>query len=192
MISRRNSVWLIPLVLILTFPFWQAPVARFLAPRGGYDPEFANRKTDEHHFVIENANILQTDKGVKTADIRAARALTGTRPNDFLLEAVNADIYSDNGEKTNVTARNGLYNTVSRQLVLTTKVIAIREKDNYRLYTDRLDYNDNTKKVICPGTTRIAGNGVEIIGSSMTYSLLQNTYDVGGRVHASMQGFGHL
>ena len=192
MISKRNSVWLIPLLLILTFPFWKIPVGGFLAPRGGYDPEFANRQTDEQHFVIENADIFQSDHGEKTADIRAEKALTGTQPNDYLLETVNADIFSDNGEKTNITARNGLYNTVSRHLILTNEVVAVREKDNYKLYTDLLDYYDDTKKVVCPGRTRITGNGVEIIGSSMTYSLVERTYDVGGRVHSTMQGFGRL
>jgi LPS export ABC transporter protein LptC len=192
MISTRNFIWLTPLFLILTFPFWKTPVAGFLAPRGGYDPEFANRKTDEQHFVIEKANITQDDNGVKTADIRAKKAFTGTQPNDFLLEDVDADIFSNNGEKTNITAKNGFYNTVSRHLILTNEVVAVREKDNYKLYTEQLDYYDDAQKVVCPGPTRIIGNGVEIIGTSMTYSLVGRIFDVGGRVHSTMQGFGRL
>ena len=190
MISRRNSIWMIPLIFFLTFPLWRIPVASFLAPRGGYDPEFANRKTDEHNFVIENADILQSEKGGTTADIRAEKALTGKQPNDFILETVNADIYSKNGEKTNITARNGLYNTVSRQLTLTNDVVVIREKDNYRLYTDLLNYYDDMKKVICPGKTKVIGDGVEITGGSMSYYLTSRTYNVGGRVHTTIQGFG--
>ena len=190
MINRRNSIWLIPLFFFLAFPLWRIPLAAFLAPRGGYDPEFANRQTDEHHFVIENADIIQSEMGQKTADIRAEKALTGKLPNDFLLEVVDADIYSKDGEKTNITARNGLYNTVSKQLTLTNNVVVIREKDNYRLYTELLDYYDDTKKVICPGNTKVKGDGVEIIGGSMTYYMTTRIYNVGGRVHPTIQGFG--
>jgi LPS export ABC transporter protein LptC len=190
MITRRNSIWLVPLIFFLTFPVWRIPVAAFLAPRGGYDPEFANRKADEHNFVINNADIIQIEKGQKTADIKAEKALTGKQPNDFILEIVDADIYGENGEKTNITARNGLYNTISRQLTLTDDVVVIREKDNFRLYTDLLNYFDDTKKVVCPGNTKAIGDGVEISGGSMSYYTRNRTYNVGGRVHTVIQGFG--
>jgi LPS export ABC transporter protein LptC len=190
MISKRNSIWLIPLLLFLTFPIWQIPVASFLAPRGGYDPEFANRKSDEHHFIIDNADIIQSENGKKTADIRAEKALTGNKPNDFLLQTVDADIIGKNGEKTNITARNGLYNTVTKRLTLTDDVVVIRKSDNYRLYTDLLEYYDKSQKVICPGKTRVIGDGVDITGGRMSYYLTNKTYNVGGRVHTIIQGFG--
>ncbi len=190
MITRRNSVWLIPLILFLTFPIWRIPLAAFLSPRGGYDPDFANRKTDEHHFIIDNADIIQSENGKKTADIRAEKALTGKKPNDLILETVDADIFGKNGEKTNITARNGLYNSVSRRLTLTDDVVVIRKSDNYRLYTELLEYFDQSKKVICPGKTKVIGDGVEIDGGSMSYYTTNKTYNVGGRVHTVIQGFG--
>jgi LPS export ABC transporter protein LptC len=190
MITRRNSIWLIPLIFFLTFPLWKIPVAAFLAPRGGYDPEFINRKADEHNFIIYNTNILQSELGQKTAEIKAERALTGKQPNDFILEIVDADIYDENGEKTNITARNGLYNTVSRQLTLTDDVVVIREKDTFKLYTDLLNYYDDTKKVVCPGKTKVIGEGVEIRGGNMSYYVRNRTYNVGGRVFTLIQGFG--
>jgi LPS export ABC transporter protein LptC len=190
MITQRNSIWLIPLFFFLTFPIWRIPVAAFLAPRGGYDPEFASRKADEHNFVIDNADIMQIEMGQKTADIKAEKALTGKQPNDFILETVDADIFSEDGERTNITARNGLYNTITRQLTLSDDVVVIREKDNFRLYTDLLNYYDETKKVICPGKTKVIGEGVEIRGGSMSYYTRNRTYNVGGRVHTIIQGFG--
>jgi len=190
MITQRNSIWLVPLFFFLTFPIWRIPVAAFLAPRGGYDPEFASRKADEHNFVIDNADIMQIEMGQKTADIKAEKALTGKQPNDFILETVDADIFSENGERTNITARNGLYNTITRQLTLSDDVVVIREKDNFRLYTDLLNYYDETKKVICPGKTKVIGEGVEIRGGSMSYYTRNHTYNVGGRVHTIIQGFG--
>ena len=190
MINRRNGIWLIPLFFFLTFPLWRIPVAAFLAPRGGYDPGFANRQSDEHHFVIENTDIIQFERGKKTADIKAGKALTGKLPNDFILENVNADILAKNGEKTHITARDGLYNTISRKLTLANNVLVVRENDKFTLNTDLLNYYDDTKKAVCPGKTTVTGDGVKISGGSMTYDLIKRTYTVGGRVHATIQGFG--
>ena len=189
-LNRRNGIWLIPLFFFLTFPLWRIPVADFLAPRGGYDPEFANRQSDEHHFVIEHTDIIQFDMGKKTVDIKAEKALTGKLPNDFILENINADIIAKNGEKTHITAKDGLYNTISRKLTLTHDVLVVREKDKFRLNTDLLNYYDDSKKAVCPGKTTVTGDGVVISGGSMTYDLINRTYTVGGRVHATIQGFG--
>jgi LPS export ABC transporter protein LptC len=191
MINRRNSIWLIPLFLFVTFPLWRIPVASFLAPRGGYDPEFANRPTEEHHFIIDKADIIQSENGKKTADIRAEKALTGKKPNDLILQTVDADIFGDDGEITNITARNGLYNTATKHLTLTDDVVVIRKSDNYRLYTNLLKYFDDSQKIVCPGKTKVVGDGVDISGGSMTYYLRTKLYNVGGRVHTVIQGFGH-
>lgn len=190
MINRRNGIWLIPLFFIVTFPLWRIPVAAFLAPRGGYDPGFANRQSDEHHFVIDNTDIIQFDLGKKTADIKAKKALTGKLPNDFILETVNADIFSKDGEKTHITARDGLYNTISRKLTLANDVLVVREKDKFTLNTELLTYYDDTKKAVCPGKTTVTGDGVKISGDSMTYDLINRTYTVSGRVYTTIQGFG--
>jgi LPS export ABC transporter protein LptC len=190
MITRRNSIWLVPLILFVSFPIWRIPVAAFLAPRGGYDPEFANRKVDEHNFIIYNSDILQNERGRKTAEIKSEKALTGKEPNDFILEIVDADIYNEEGEKTNITARSGIYNTESKQLTLSDDVVVIRQKDNFRLYTDLLYFYNATQKVVCPGKTKVIGDGVEISGGSMSYYVRNQTYNVGGRVHTTIQGFG--
>ena len=189
MINRRTGVWLVPLFLFVTFPLWKIPMGHFLAPRGGYDPGFADRKVDEHHFIIDNADIIQSDNNNKTADIRAEKAFTGKTPDDYILETVDADIFGTNGEKTNITARNGLYNTASKRLTLADDVVVIRRSDDYRLYTALLEYYDDTKKVVCPGKTKVVGDRVEINGGSMSYYLTNKTYNVGGRVHTIIRGF---
>ncbi|EKD38706.1 MAG: hypothetical protein ACD_75C00636G0004, partial [uncultured bacterium] len=48
---HRNTIWLVPLLFILTFPLWSPPIGRFLTPRGGFDPDLNKKPPDTHNFA---------------------------------------------------------------------------------------------------------------------------------------------
>ena len=60
---HRNTVWLVPLVLILTFPLWRIPVGSFLTVRGDFDSKTETSQKDSHNFRMETVKILQNQKG---------------------------------------------------------------------------------------------------------------------------------
>jgi hypothetical protein len=60
MITRRNLLWLIPLLLFVSYPLWRSSAAAFLSPRGGYDASLANRKLDAHNFDLGGVHITQS------------------------------------------------------------------------------------------------------------------------------------
>lgn len=189
MITRRNLVWQLPLLLLITFPLWKIPIAKFLAPRGGYDPEFSKKQSDSHNFVLDRVYITQTQDGKKTTDINADTAFTGREPNDFILKNVDANIIGADGQTTNIKAKHGLYNTETKRLKLTTKVVVHRPSDNYKLFTELLYFYDSTQMISCPGKTRILGETAEIKGSSLEYDIEKGSYVVGGRVYCTFDGF---
>ncbi len=191
MINRRNIVWQVPLLLLLTFPLWKVPMGKFLSPRGGYDPDFSKNKGAEHNFVLDTVNILQSQNGKKTTDIRAERAHTGKKPDEYILENVDADIIGADGLTTNITAKKGRYNTRTKKLRLIDNVVVYRPSDNYRLFTELLIYHDATRLISCPGPTRLLSNDSEIKGSSLTYDIERGAYQVGGRVYCTFRGFGN-
>jgi LPS export ABC transporter protein LptC len=189
MINRRNIVWQLPLLFLITFPLWKIPVGNFLAPRGGYDPEFSKKLSDKHNFVLDQVKISQTEDGKKTTDIQAKTALTGREPNDFILRQVNANLIGADGLITNVKAQHGLYNTETKRLKLTKKVVVHRPSDNYKLFTELLYYYNDTRMISCPGKTRILGETAEIKGSSLEYDIEQGSYVITGRVYCDFNGF---
>jgi LPS export ABC transporter protein LptC len=189
MITRRNSLWLIPFLIILTFPIWKIPVSSFLTPRGNYDPEVFKRKSEEHNFSMVNVNILQSEDGQKTTDIHAAKALTSKQPNEYILEMVTANVIDKEGRVTNITADTGIYNTLTRSLKLVRNVVIINKEEKFTVKTNLLYYFDALRKVHCPEKTQFYGDGIDILGSSFDYDITKGFYEVGGRVKCTLKGY---
>jgi LPS export ABC transporter protein LptC len=188
-LNSRNLVWLVPLALVITFPLWHLPLAAFLAPRGGYDPNLAQNRPDAHDFTMQTVHITQSHNGQTTLDLLATRAMTGQTADEFKMEDVNATVISAQGEQTYVTAKRGIFDKASSLLSLIDNVVIKKPKDKYEIYTDLLHYNDKSKIAVCPGATRLKGDKVSIKGGSLTYNTLANSYDIGGRVYCKLTEF---
>jgi len=183
MLHTRNLLWLIPLLLLVTFPAWRLPLASFLEPRGGYDPDFGKRDKNVHNFIMEKVMIIQDQQPNKTAEVRAEMAYTTDVPNEFELTTVDADLFGKDGEKVKINAKKGLYNTETRKLTLQQEVHISRGVENQHLFTELLYYNDHNQTIHSPVDTRLIGDNIEINGSSLDYDVATNQYEVGGRVY---------
>ena len=106
---HRNTIWLIPLSIIVTFPLWSVPVSEFLTPRGGFDPTPRQERPDTRNFNMDTVRILQNQKGKNTAIIRAEKAQTGEDPDTIIMELVNADLFDADGNITKIIANTGQY-----------------------------------------------------------------------------------
>jgi LPS export ABC transporter protein LptC len=187
---HRNSVWLIPLLGIVTFPLWSIPVGDFLTPRGGFDPDINKAPTDTHNFTMKTVKILQNEKGKKTALIRAEQAHTANDDNDILiLEGVDADVFDDDENITRILAKNGKFSLVTKTLTLTGEVVINKTKDKQLLYTDQLHYDSVERTVNCPGKTILKSEDAEIDGGSLDYDIKTERYVIGNRVKCLIKGF---
>jgi len=186
---HRNTVWLIPLAIVVTFPLWSVPIGDFLTPRGGFDPELTNSTTPTRDFNMETVKILQNQDGVKTALIRADTARTGEISDILLMENVDADIFDEDGNITRIVAKHGKYNTNTEILILTDDVVVNKTRDKQFLYTDLLNYNSKKRTINCPGKTRLEGEDVEIDGGSLDYDVKTASYVIGSGVTCVLNGF---
>jgi len=182
----RNLLWIIPLLLLASFPAWKVPMASFLEPRGGYNPDFGKRDRNVHNFIMDEVMIIQDQLGTKTAEVRADTAYTTDIPNEFELTSVDADLFGDDGETVKIKARKGLYNTETRKLTLMENVHISRELEDQNLFTELLYYNDADQTIHSPVDTRLIDSKLEINGSSLDYDLKTNQYKVGGRVYCTI------
>lgn len=186
MIERRNLLWIVPLFMIVTFPIWKMPLASFLAPRGGFDPNFGKHDEDVQNFVMEHVVILQNQEGHKTAEIKADQALTTSVPNEFILLSVDADLLDEKQDVYNVKAKTGIYNTETRLLVLKRDVRVTYVAENRRLYSEELHYFDKERTIISPGPVRMTADGVEVKGERLDYDIKTGQYQIGGRVFCTL------
>jgi len=186
---HRNTIWLIPLLVIISFPIWSVPVGNFLTPRGSIDPASKNVQPDSQNFNMDKVKILHSQNGKKTAEIRAYSAQTGEEPNLFIMDFVNADLYDEEGNVTNIIANTGEYSTTTKILTLIGDVVINKTRDKQFLYTDRLIYDSEKRTVHCPGKTRLEGEDVTIDGGSLDYAIKTETYIIDKRVHCIISGF---
>lgn len=181
-ISRRSLLWLIPLLIIATFPVWRLPVASFLQPRGLEESPSGPGSQSDHNFVMQKVIIVQNQQARKTAEITAAQAFTSDRPDEFVLIQVDADLFDEQGDLINVRARSGIYNTKTRQLTLEKDVLVDRRSQNQQLYSDLLYYHDAERTIDSPVATRLVSRQAEIRGSSLHYDIVTSQYKIGGPV----------
>ena len=186
---HRNTIWLIPLSIIVSFPLWSIPVSDFLTPRGGFDPAPIQQDPDTHNFNMDTVRILQNQKGKNTAIIRAAKAQTGQAPDIIIMELVNADLFDAEGNVTKVIANIGQYSTTTKILTLTDDVVVNKIRDNQFLYTDLLHYDAELRTVNCPGKTRLEGDKIEIDGGRLQYDIKSGKYVIDQGVHCIIDGF---
>ncbi len=186
---HRNTVWLIPLAIIVTFPIWSTPVGNFLTPRQSVTNQPPKTSDPSHDFIMKTVKILQNQNGVKTAVIHAQSARTDRNTDALLMETVDADVYDEEGNITTIVAKSGSYNTTTEILTLIEDVVVHKIKDNQFLYTDLLQYHSSKRTIHCPGKTRLEGEDVEINGGSLDYDIPTASYAIGNRVHVTLGGF---
>lgn len=186
---HRNTIWLIPLLAVFTFPIWSVPLGKFLTPRGGFDPDVKKPPAKSHDFNMDRVKITQNQEGKDTALILADKARTGTTPDILLMENVDADIYDTSGNITKITAQKGRYNTVSKLLTLSENVVVNKRVDKQLLYSDLLHYDSERRTVFSPGATRLEAENASIDGGNLHYEINTSTYEIGGRVHCIINGF---
>lgn len=187
-LNRRNLVWLIPVLIIVTFPVWQLPVSSFLAPRGlEEESSIESGPQKEHDFVMQKVLITQNQAGQTTAEIRARQAYTSAKPDEFVLVDIDSDLFDEQGDMVNVKADSGIYNTQTRHLILNKNVVVNRVSQQQKLFTDLLHYYDDKRIIDSPVATRMVAEGAEIKGSSLRYDIVTGQYLVGGRVYCILE-----
>jgi len=138
---------------------------------------------------MDRVRILQNQKGMKTAVIRADKAHTGEDPNLLILDGVDADLFDVEGNITKVAAKIGKYSMTTKVLTLIDQVVLNRTRDKQFLYTDLLIYDSVRRTVTCPEKTRLKGDEVEINGGRLTYDINSKTYVIDHRVNCTINGF---
>ena len=184
----RNLLWIMPLVLLVTSPLWQPPVAAFLTPRGGYNPKLAHVADESpiQNFIMDSVAITMTSNGKEEWQIDAERAFTGENDHEIEMVGVSAMYIGTEKEPINISSRKGHYNINERHLILTDHAVVTKPTKDQQLFSDRLDYYDATKMVVSPGKVDLQAPGLKLTGGRMDYDLSTNGYEFSNRVKVNL------
>ncbi len=186
MITRRNCIWFIPLILLLTFPFWKHPVSSFLRPPGSYEPDLTKKKKAQLNFFMQDVTIKQAENGKETANIVGTVARSSKIPNQFILDDINGDIINDEGAVTHIVAKTGNYDQEAEKLVLHEHVTITNRAEKYTLTSEHMIYDGKNCTVISPHKADLRGDGYTVHGSQFQHNMKTGVYTVIGDVHCSI------
>lgn len=189
MTVRNKLCWLIPLLLIVTFPLWKIPVGKFLAPRGGIDPSMSKEEEKiSQNFAMENSVIKQFKDDQLVAVVRSATAKSGESKNDFQLTDIEADIFDEDQNATHIIARKGNYSSKQELLILKENVVVHKKSEGQKLFTEHLRYDGAKQLVDSPVKTRIVTKDAEIEGGTFTYDIQEGRYEFDKKVNVVLNG----
>lgn len=182
--NRRNTVWLVPLVAIFTFPLWKIPVGAFLSPRGEIQSQAQQQeKTPTNSLSMKDLVIYKYQGDKQDTVVRSNRAYSGDDPDLIFFDEIDADVFDKNGEIIKITSRQAEYNQKSQILVLIKDVVADKTVSNQKLLTDKMNYNTVTEIAHAPAKTTIISPDAEIVGGNFTYDVKTGTYTMKKRVN---------
>ena len=182
--NPRNLLWLLPLAIFVTSPIWHPPASAFLTPRGGYNPKLAQPQEESpmENFVMERVAITLTSKGMDEWQIDAERAFTATQDHQIDMEEVKAMYIGNKRDPINIQSRKGSYRVDTRFLVLSDHVQVTKPTEDQVLLSERLEYDDTTKKLVSPGKVYIQAPNMKIDAGHMNYDFGKEDFDFTDRV----------
>lgn len=182
--NPRNLLWLLPLLLFVTSPLWYDRIAAFLKPPGTFNPKLTqtHKSAAEQHFVMNGVVITTTSHGEPEWRIDAQRAFTGEEPHEIVMNEVKSTYIGKKKEPILIESRKGDYRTDTRYLILSDQVKIVKPQKNQVLLTDRLDYNDATKKLVSPGKTWIKSKDMTIDAGRLNYDFSTEGAQLDNRV----------
>lgn len=189
MISQpRNLLWLLPVLLFVTSPLWQPPLAAFLAPRGGFNVKLPppQEETPTQNFILDTVAITLTTNGREEWQIDASRAYTQGNDHEIALEEVSAMYIGSEKEPINIDSRRGLYAINTRHLVLTDHVTVVKPTKNQTLFSERLEYDDGDRMLVSPGPVTIQAPGMKLHAGRMDYDFATEGFEFGDRVKVKL------
>ncbi len=183
----RNLLYLVPLLIFVTSPFWKPSVAEFLKPRGssatGPEEDFSENKKN---FKMETVHITLSTGGRTEWEVHAEQALTGKTDREFTMQTVNAVYTAIDGTTTQITSREGEYFIDKRHLILKDDVVILKPHYQQELRTDLLHYYDVEKIAKSPGEVRLRSQGLSLEAGRMDYDLSNDAYDFSNRVRVDI------
>lgn len=182
MTGSRNILWLLPLLLFVTWPLWGPGAKDFLSPRGGFQTAIksdAQAKT----FTMSDVFFTQDENGIRNWRIIAERMGTTNGESKLQMDTVDAVVYgTDQDEKKFlITSKAGLYDT-DKQILTLMDNARVTTAQGYEIHSPVLSYQDKTRKIKTDERVRITGKDIDIIGKGFMYDMNSGAYWVGGRV----------
>lgn len=179
---KRNSIWLLPLLAIISGPLWWSAAGDLLKPRVSFDtplspPENTQMKT----FVMEEVLLVQHRAGRDEFVLKAARVNSGIHEDVLELENIEAQLLDDDGRATLLTGGEAFYH-IAQQIITVIDNVRVQTPDGQEMRTEALRYLTKYRKIKTAEDVWLADEKIQVAGGNMFYDLVEGNFRVGGGV----------
>lgn len=181
MSGARNILWLLPLLLAMSWPAWGGLLVEFLTPRGSFETATASESRGKT-FTMEEVLFKQFSQGIEDWRIVTSRLSSRPGSEDLMqMEAVDAQLFEDGRGKFHIVSRNGAYD-MKKQLLTLSDQVRVESTEGYTITSSLLRYDDRQKEITTEEKVIITTDDMVIKGTGLRYNMETGAYRVGGRV----------
>ncbi|OKY75813.1 MAG: LPS export ABC transporter periplasmic protein LptC [Desulfobulbaceae bacterium DB1] len=185
--GTRNLLWIIPLFLLLTSPFWKGPFARFLIPGADRQIEASSTAVRDRSISLNSVTLSRFDNGLLEMLLTAERVQSERSGMNLLyLEGVDLLLFGQGEKKAHITGGEGSYDT-THNIITMVEDVAVKTSDNLELSTDALRYLITYKTMKTASEIFFTSRRATVRGTGMMYDFESGEYRVGGRVIGDMK-----
>jgi LPS export ABC transporter protein LptC len=181
MIKPRNLLWQLPLLFVLTAPFWWDFAAHLLNPKKKINHTSAKA---ERNIVMDGVNFIQSRDGVEELLLKAKKVTSENDQKVLLFTDANA-VLLGSAQSFDITSNEAVYDT-EKQIVTLADDVQLVSSDGQVLRTSVLRYLAKYKKIKSAAEIYFSGERMNISGTSFYYDLNSGDFRVGSRVVCSL------
>ncbi len=177
---RRNYIWLLPLLALLTAPLWWGTAGRLLAPRVENFPAITPDRQLLNTFVLHRVTLVQNRAGIDDIFIKADEVESVPGSDELEMKKVDGKLV---GARRSLQITGGGANyDLDRQVLTVTDQVRLATTDGYHLSTELLRYFPRSGKVETDKMVSLDGAGIKMEGKGLLYDLQSGEFRIGGRV----------
>ena len=177
---RRNYIWLLPLLAVVTGPLGWGLAGRLLGPRSSSVNVTPPLERQLNPFVLHRVALTQTRAGVDDLFVKAAQVKSGRVADELEMLEVDGVM---TGQERSVKFSGGTASyEPSKQVLSVGEQVKLVTSDGYRLNTESLRCLTATRQVESDQPLSLTGSGLKLRGKGFLYSLQTGDFQVGGRV----------
>ncbi len=181
MTGTRNILWLLPLLLLVTWPLWGGVVEDFLTPRQDSNGTEQSALPAPKNFSMDGVVFHQDKQGVRDWRINTRRLYTEGGETRLKMEQVDAAVFREHQPRFHIVSNSGLYDSKLQLLTLLDNV-TVENGDGYEIHTEALQYDDKNRQIKTEAPVQIDGKQIEITGVGLRYDMDSGAYEIGGRL----------
>ena len=181
MIVKRNLIWQLPLLLIVTGPLWWSVAGDLLKPRGNFEGTSSQASASSQSFTMENVTLTQNRGGHDELVLKAERVNSGIHEDMVHLEGIEVLIMRTDGQPAVLRSGEAFYHA-GQQVITVLDNVRLKTPDGREMRTEALRYLTKYRKLKTAEDVWLGSENLQIEGGNLFYDLVDGNFRVGGRV----------